>query len=139
MTSPPPTRPTPVPAPLGALEQRVIEVLWDHGTLTAREVIAALESDHAYTTITTVLSNLERKRMVTSRRAGRYVRHRPTRSRSEHAAELMEHALSTSHDRTASILHFLGTMNDRELLQLRQFLESQHSDPVGGHRPTSQR
>lgn len=137
MTSPHFSRPSPVPVPLGALEQRVIEVLWDHGALTVREVIAAFESDHAYTTITTVLSNLERKRMVTSRRAGRYVRHRPTRSRSEHVAELMEHALSTSHDRTASILHFLGTMrqltlHEAKLAELRAALAAGELDLVVG-------
>lgn len=124
-------QPRPGPASLGALEQQVIETLWDHGPLSVREVIAALGSDHAYTTIATVLSNLERKDMVISRREGRYVRHLPRRSRSEHAAQLMQHALSTSRDRTASILHFVEAMDEHDLSQLRRYLEAQRPAPAG--------
>lgn len=119
------------PASLGALEQLVIEALWDHGALSVREVISALGSDHAYTTIATVLSNLERKDMVVSRREGRYVRHLPRRSRSQHAAQLMQHALSTSRDRTASILHFVEAMDEHDLSQLRRYLEAQSPAPEG--------
>lgn len=118
------------PARLGALEQQVIEALWDHGALSVREVISALGSDHAYTTIATVLSNLERKEMVVSRREGRYVRHLPRRSRSERAAQLMQHALSTSRDRTASILHFVEAMDEQDLSQLRRYLEAQSPAPA---------
>src|SRR5699024_12045888 len=49
------------PVPLGALERQVMEVLWDDGDLTVRELISALGDVHAYTTIATVLSNLDRK------------------------------------------------------------------------------
>src|SRR5699024_2867854 len=40
---------------LGALEAQVMDVLWDHGTLTVREVIDHLGGAPAYTTIATVL------------------------------------------------------------------------------------
>ncbi|UUZ43527.1 BlaI/MecI/CopY family transcriptional regulator [Janibacter limosus] len=41
----------------GALEAQVMDVLWDHGPATVREVIEHLPSDPAYTTIATVLTN----------------------------------------------------------------------------------
>lgn len=119
------------PARLGALEQQVIEALWDRGAMSVREVIAALDSGHAYTTIATVLTNLERKGMVAPRREGRHVRHLPCVSRSEHAAHLMRHALSTSGDRDASILHFVEAMDDREVDQLRQYLDAQPTTGPG--------
>ena len=39
---------------LGALEAQVMDVLWDHGPATVREVIEHLPSDPAYTTIATL-------------------------------------------------------------------------------------
>src|SRR5699024_11492570 len=80
------------PVPLGALERQVMEVLWVDGDLTVRELISALGDVHAYTAIATVLSNLDRKDMLRSRRDGRSVRYSPRHSRSMHAARAMEHA-----------------------------------------------
>ncbi|HJB11739.1 MAG TPA: BlaI/MecI/CopY family transcriptional regulator [Candidatus Brachybacterium merdavium] len=117
------------PVPLGALERQVMEVLWDDGDLTVRELISALGDVHAYTTIATVLSNLDRKDMVRSRRDGRSVRYSPRHSRSMHAARAMEHALSTSNDRTASILHFVQTMEPDDVELLREYLQQQ--EPSG--------
>lgn len=108
---------------LGALEQQVMEALWEQQELTIREVIAHLGGHHAYTTIATVLTNLGRKDLVTGRRAGRSVRYRPRHPRSEHAARLMEQALSSSNDRSASILRFVEGMDEREATLLREFLD----------------
>src|SRR5690625_4139037 len=111
------------PARLGALEQQVIEVLWEHGASTIREVIDRLPNKLAYTTISTVLRNLERKDMVTPERERNGVRFLPRRTREEHAALLMEYALATSGDRETSILHFLGSMTPEDLALLREHLE----------------
>ena len=56
------TDPSAPPLPrLGALEAQVMDVLWDHGPATVREVIDRLPREPAYTTIATVLANLGRK------------------------------------------------------------------------------
>lgn len=107
---------------LGALEQQVMDVLWEHGTSTVREVINRLPQDPAYTTISTVLRNLERKDMVVPVRERNAARYRPRRSRDEHAAMLMEHALATSGDRRVSILHFVAGMEPDDLALLRDYL-----------------
>ena len=52
------------------LEQLVLETLWREGELTVRQVLDALATDHAYTTILTVLQRLHDKRIVRRRRAG---------------------------------------------------------------------
>lgn len=62
---------------LGTLEAQVMDVLWDHGPATVREVIEHLPSDPAYTTIATVLTNLDRKHLVTITRQKRSTRYSP--------------------------------------------------------------
>lgn len=118
------------PVPLGALEQQVMDALWDTDEQTIREVITTLGDVHAYTTIATVLTNLDRKGMIRSRRQGRSVHYSARRSRSEHAARVMEHALSASRDRRASIVHFVETMDPGEVDLLRSYL-GQHPGPEG--------
>lgn len=107
---------------LGALEAQVMDVLWDHGPGTVREVIQRLPSDPAYTTIATVLTNLDRKHLVTITRDGRSTRYDARVTRQEHAAHLMGHVLDASRDRAASILHFVESMPDDDLALLRAYL-----------------
>ena len=61
------------PAPIrrGALEKQVMGLLWDHEPLTVRQIIELSEAEPAYTTIATVLTNLERKGLVSRERRGR--------------------------------------------------------------------
>lgn len=108
---------------LGALEQQVMDVLWDHGAATIRQVITRLGGDLAYTTIATVLTNLERKQLVAPERDGRSVRYAPRHTREKHAAQLMKQALSTSNDPMASILHFIDDIDRRDLQRLRDYLD----------------
>lgn len=117
---------------LGTLEQQVMDSLWECDELRTREVISLLGDHYAYTTIATVLSNLDRKELVTSRRAGRAVRFRPRHTRSEHAARLMSQALSASNDRSASILRFVEGMDTREMVLLREYLTDQTGSDAAG-------
>lgn len=114
---------------LGTLEQQVMEQLWEQAELTIRELISRLGDEYAYTTIATVLKNLDRKGLVSHRRAGRSVQYRARHSRSEHAAQLMEHALSASNDRSASILRFVDGMQSRDLAMLRAYLDGHEASP----------
>lgn len=114
---------------LGPLEQRVMEALWDHGALTVRGIIEVLGNEHAYSTIATVLGNLERKNLTVPQREGRAVQYTATCSRDQHAARLMEHALATSHDRGSAILHFVDAIAPSDLLLLRAYLDEQSGRP----------
>lgn len=109
---------------LGALEAQVMDVLWDRGPATIREVIEQLPSDPAYTTIATVLTNLDRKHLVTITRQNRSTRYAPRLTRHEHAAGLMEQVLDASRDRAASILQFVDSMPETDLALLRDYLTS---------------
>ena len=112
---------------LGDLEAQVMDLLWEGNALTVRAIIDRLASQHAYTTIATVLSNLDRKEMVTSRRAGRSVRFAPRHPRADYAAQLMSQALSASNDRGASILRFVDGMEARDVALLREYLGTEPS------------
>ena len=107
------------PMRLGALEQQVMDVLWDQGPSTIRQVIIRLGDNLAYTTIATVMTNLERKRLVRSEKQGRSAFYTPCHTREVHAAQLMEQALSTSNDRVASIVHFLDAIDPDDSQRLR--------------------
>lgn len=110
------------PPRLGTLEQQVMDVLWDEGASSIRQIIVLLGGRHAYTTIATVLGNLEKKCLVMPKRDGRSVHYEPRCTREVHAARLMEQALSTSNDRLASIMHFIDTIDPRDAELLRDYL-----------------
>lgn len=115
---------------LGALESQVMDLLWDHGPSTIRGLIERLHGEPAYTTIATVLTNLQRKCMVETSKNGRSTMYEARSGREEHVASLMTHALGGSRDRAASILHFAESIPDSELDLLREYLR--HRDGGGG-------
>ena len=102
-----------------------MDVLWDQPDQTVRQLIDRLGGTSAYTTIATVLSNLNRKNLVTAERSGHSTRYRPVLSRAEHTAAVMGYALDASKDRAASILHFVDTMPAGDLDLLREYLDRQ--------------
>lgn len=108
---------------LGALESQVMDLLWDQGPSTIRGLIDRLPGEPAYTTIATVLGNLQRKDLVTASKEGRSTVYRARGTREEHVASMMAHALGGSRDRAASILHFAESIPDAELDLLRDYLQ----------------
>ncbi|GAA1630492.1 BlaI/MecI/CopY family transcriptional regulator [Leucobacter chromiireducens] len=120
------------PARLGTLEAQVMDLLWGGEPRTVRALITQLPSDPAYTTIATVLANLRRKGLVCTRKSGQATLYGACVSREERTARLMEHALSESGDRASSILHFVGSMPERDQQLLREFLLGSGPPPEGG-------
>ncbi len=70
---------------LTGLQLAILQILWERGEATAHEVQEALQEERplALTTVATLLSRLERKKVLTHRRDGRQYVFRPTVSRSE--------------------------------------------------------
>ena len=112
-----------VPARLGALESQIMELLWRGEEFTVRELIARLPTEPTYTTIATVLSNLKKKELVCARKEGHATRYFACVAREELTVRRIEHALESSGDREAAMLHFVGTLTDTDLELLRRFLE----------------
>jgi predicted transcriptional regulator len=98
---------------------------WDR-PVAVREVLEDLQRERplAYTTVMTVLDNLHRKGMVIREKAGRAYQYRPTRSRATHTAELMEEALSGTHDRGTALMRFVEQMPSEEVAELRRLLHT---------------
>lgn len=115
------------PKALGPLERQVVEILWDHGARTVRQVIDLLPTDPAYTTIATVLTNLKRKRYVRTKRDGRSTLYEPLSTRADHDAAVMGGVLAASRDRSATILRFADSMSADDLDLLKDHLRAQET------------
>lgn len=118
------------PVHLGTLESQVMELLWEGGSFTVRDLRARLDGAPAYTTVATVLSNLRRKSMVSLRKDGHASFYTATLSREEHAAHIMESALDTSGNREASMLYFVRSMPESDVELLQDFLRQRSSEEV---------
>ncbi|HEX6536474.1 MAG TPA: BlaI/MecI/CopY family transcriptional regulator [Gemmatimonadaceae bacterium] len=74
---------------LGDRELDVMGVLWEMGSGTVAEVRERLPAELAYTTVLTILRNLEEKGFVTHEAEGRAHRYLPRIARSEARATLV--------------------------------------------------
>jgi BlaI family penicillinase repressor len=108
-------------------EWKAMEVLWDRGAASAREVFDAVsaESGWAYTTVKTMLDRLAEKGAVETCRRGRAITYRPTVSRNEARRWAVRSLLERAFDgATAPLLRFLvseerlGPAERRELRRL---------------------
>jgi predicted transcriptional regulator len=82
----PSARPAPtVPPALHELEAEVMEVVWERGESSVREVMDVLNTDtlreRAYTTYMTIMSRLDAKGMLERRRQGKTDLYKPTYER----------------------------------------------------------
>lgn len=109
---------------LGDLERRVMDILWDRcgDELTGREVAAHLPG-HAYTTVLTVLTRLERKGLVRHERSDTLHRFTATATRESYVAGLMHDALGVGAGRHAALVRFAETVTPSEAAVLRRALE----------------
>lgn len=114
----------------GDLEAVIMDVLWRcPEPLSVRQVLDQFPDDQkrAYTTVMTVLDNLHKKGFLRRERSGRAYLYRPTRSREEHTAALMEELLVGSVDPEATLLRFFGQLDPDEIDRLRAMLDSVES------------
>lgn len=110
--------------PTGALEREVLAQLWtmpEGGT--PADVLEAMDSDLAYTTVMTILTRLWQKGLVTRRRRGRAYVYRPKLTEAEMAAERMRATLEAASDPKAALSRFVHTLTSRETRALRSLLD----------------
>lgn len=96
-----------------------MDVLWDHGPARVREVMERLPKEFAYTSIATVLYNLDRKKLLRISKDGCATRYAAQESSHEHAATQMACLLEASPDRATTLQHLAKALSgaDRELLR----------------------
>jgi predicted transcriptional regulator len=117
------------PRSLTPLESLIMDVVWDQGEVTVRNVQDALRSkrDLAYTSVLTMMQVLERKGFVESQRNGRANVYRPTVSRARFglrsAVDIVNSFFSGSVP--AMLSHFAETdrLSEEDLRALREIVE----------------
>jgi len=115
---------------LTGLQLSILHVLWERGEATTHEVHEALQVERplALTTVATLLSRLERKKVLTHRRDGRQYVFRPTVSRSEvrrsKVRELTESLFDG--DPAALVSHLVRTdeVDAEDLARIRNLIEA---------------
>ena len=117
--------------PQGSLESDVLTVMWaNDDAMTPAEVLAALGTDLAYTTVMTIQTRLLEKGLVERERRGRAYAYRPTVTEAELRASRMSDALAAAKDRDAVLGRFVDTLSASEAAALRGILERLESDPA---------
>ena len=110
---------------MGALEHEVLSQLWTMDEpATPAEVLDALDTDLAYTTIMTILSRLWQKGLVTRERRGRAYAYSPSVTEADLTAQRMQAALGEASDRNAALTGFARSLSAREARALRALLDS---------------
>jgi predicted transcriptional regulator len=118
---------------LGERELDVMNVLWDHGSGTVADVRAALPADLAYTTVLTILRNLEDKGLVAHEAEGRAHRYFPSVSRQKAQSSAVARLMSSLFSGSAEelLVHLVGArkISVEQLERVQRMLEQ---DDVGG-------
>jgi predicted transcriptional regulator len=102
---------------LGDLEAQVMRRIWSRREpVTVRDVLNELQVERpiAYTTVMTVMANLERKGWLRRHAEGRAYRYEPLVSAEEYGAGLMRQALAATADRPAVFMHFIEELSAEE-------------------------
>src|SRR5262245_20977882 len=124
----------------GELQLAVMNVLWTQKRATVAEVLDALPGAKkpAYTTVLTVLRNLEKRRMVAHEQVegGRMYRYRPLVSAHDTRGDILHDVLNRLFAGSPALLikHLLMTegFGLDELREIRQVLDAQEEAITGG-------
>lgn len=115
----------------GGLESEVLAALWAAGKpLTAGDVVGALGSELAYTTVQTILTRLHGKGAVRRAQVGRAHAYTPVLDEAGLAANRMHAMLDRGGDHAAVLTRFLGTLTADQEATLAQLLH-QHQATSG--------
>jgi len=120
---------------LGPLEERLLDVLWKHGTATVREMADDDCQDLAYTTVMTTLDRLFKKIYCRARsKAGRSGMLRSSRAKKMHrevAGEAFRQLLDASPASSLPLSYLVEILTERDeqlLDDLRQLVETKRRE-----------
>lgn len=114
----------------GALENQVLEVLWESDTpMTPRDVLDAIGDRRglAYTTIMTILRRLWMKGLLEREQLGRAFTYRPRISRAARAATRMSEVLANAGDSSLALAQFVASLPAGQQEELRKALRRSRS------------
>ena len=114
---------------LGDLQAAVMDVLWERGEATVKDVLEALpgEPAPAYTTVLTILQKLTRSGWVTHRSAGRSYVYTPVCSRDEAGRSAIRRFVDNvfAGDRVLAFQQMISEtpLDDEEVERLRAMID----------------
>jgi BlaI family penicillinase repressor len=120
----------------GQLQRAVIEVVWELGEATVRQVWTRLcrRKELAYTTVLTALQRLERDGWLRHRVDGRKHIYLPTRTREQAGAGSVRKFVQRMFNGNALVLFRQlvegGELNDEELRELQQLINQKRKETV---------
>jgi BlaI family penicillinase repressor len=110
-------------------EARIMSVLWQRGTASVADVVAALKKQHgvSYSTVQTILRILEDKKYVSHHKIGRAFLYRPVVDERQARRRALRHLATRLFNGSPSLL-VLNVLEDEqidpeELQRLRQLIE----------------
>ena len=118
----------------GELQRAVIEVVWELGEASVRQVWKRLcrQRELAYTTVLTAMQRLERAGWLKHRVEGRKHVYRPTRTRAQAGAGSVRKFVQRMFDGNALMLFRQlveeGELSDDELQELQQLINKKRED-----------
>jgi BlaI family penicillinase repressor len=114
-------------------EADLMDALWDRGPSTVSEVQAALADDLAYTTVLTILRNLESKGYVRHEKLGRAHRYTPLIAREAARSSALRHLTEKLFKGSPDLLltHLVSdrALSDRQLRRIRKLLDDAGKEP----------
>ena len=110
----------------GSLETEVLAALWAaHDPMTPGDVVHAIDSELAYTTVQTILVRLHAKGAVEREHAGRAFAYRPVLDDAGLAAHRMQAVLDKGGDHVAVLRRFVHTLSTEDEAALADLLARQ--------------
>jgi BlaI family penicillinase repressor len=110
-------------------ELEVLQILWERGPSTVREVLAAVPLERAYTSVMSLLNVMFEKDLVTRSHEGRAFRYAATHQPEHHEGKLLGDLLTRvfSGSATALVARLLeqSKPSDEELAEIRKLI-SEH-------------
>lgn len=120
---------------LGELEAVVMQLMWARSEPTSvRDIVDELDRERelAYTTVMTVMDNLNRKQLLTRRMVGRAYSYQVAVTQAQYSAALIAAVVEDADDRTTALVQFLGQLEPAELARIRAALDASGASPSDG-------
>jgi len=112
-----------------AAELEVLQILWDQGPATVREVLERLPRERAYTTVMSLLNVMFEKGLVTREPEGRAFRYTASHESGHHESgilgDMLDRVFSGSASALVSRLLEQAEPSEEELAEIRRVI-SQH-------------
>lgn len=109
-------------------ELEVLNILWEHGPSTVREVMGRLPKRRGYTTVMSLMQVMYEKNLLTRKQEGRAFRYSPKSAQEKTLGKMLGDLLGRAFDGSSSILvqHLLqhSAPDDEELAAIREAIES---------------